>query len=188
MTVRRRFKDPNPAGAVALALVLALATGCGGGGGDGTPEGEAAALGLQNVAAPMPGLLTTAQPTAAQVAELQELGYERFISLQVASEPGAGWEEAGIPGAGGSFLRIPVASPADLTRENVEVLAAALEQAGGEETLLYCASSNRVGAMLALKAFWLDGATQEDALAIGRSAGMRALEPDVRRIMEEEGS
>ncbi len=187
MTVRRQFQYLNSAATTALALALVLTTACGGGG-DGTPEGEAAALGLENVAAPMPGLVTAAQPTAAQVAELQSLGYERFISLQLASEPGAGWEEAGIPGAGGSFLRIPVASPADLTRENVEVLAAALEQAGGEETLLYCASSNRVGAMLALKAFWLDGATQEDALALGRSAGMRALEPDVRRIMEEEGS
>ena len=181
MSVRKHFQHPT------LAALTVLLVACGGGG-DGTPEGEAAALGLQNVAAPMPGLLTAAQPTAAQVTDLRELGYDRFISLQLASEPGAGWEESGISGAGGTFQRIPVGSPADLTRENVEALAAALERAGDEETVLYCASSNRVGAMLALKAFWLDGATPEEALSLGRRAGMRALEPDVRRIMEEESS
>ncbi len=170
-----------------LAAGVFLVAACGGGS-DGTPEGEAASLGIENVAAPLPGLLTTAQPTAEQVVELQELGYDRFVSFQVATEPGAGWEEAGIPNTGGTFLRIPVGSPDDLTRENVEALAAALEGAGDEDTVLYCASSNRVGAMLALKAFWLDGATAEEALSLGRRAGMRALEPDVRRIMEEESS
>ena len=184
--MRRRFQHSNTWATVILAAVVALTAACGGG--DATPEGEAAALGIENVAAPMPGLLTTAQPTAEQVAELQALGYDRFISFQVANEPGAGWEEAGIPGAGGTFQRIPVGSPDDLTRENVQALAAALESTDGEDTVLYCASSNRVGAMLALKAFWLDGASPEEALSLGRRAGMRALEPDVRRIMEEEGS
>ena len=115
-----------------------------------------------------------------------DMGYQRFISLQLQEEPGAGWEEVAVHEAGATFQRIPVGGPDDLTRENVEALAAALEAARGQETVLYCASSNRVGAMLALKAFWLDGASAEDALSLGRRAGMRALEPEVRRILENE--
>jgi protein tyrosine phosphatase (PTP) superfamily phosphohydrolase (DUF442 family) len=164
-----------------------LAAACGRGA-DGSPAEEAAALGLQNVAEPVPGLITAAQPTPAQVGQLREMGYDRFISLRLTDEPGAGWEEVGIPETGASFRRIPVAGPDDLTLANVEALAAMLEADDAEGTVLYCASSNRVGAMLALKAFWLDGESAEEALALGRGAGMRSLEPEVRRIMEESGS
>ena len=176
-------RRPIPSWAPSI-LVLLLLVACGGSGED-TRAGAVAELGLQNVAEPVPNLITAAQPTREQVGQLRAMGYERFISLQLPEEPGAGWEEVGVPEAGGVFQRIPVAGPGDLTRENVEALAAALAASGGQETVLYCASSNRVGALLALKAFWLDGAEAEDALSLGRQAGMRALEPEVRRIIEQ---
>jgi hypothetical protein len=47
-------------------------------------------------------------------------------------------------------------------------------------TLVHCGSSNRVGALLALRAAWLKGATLEAALAAGRSAGLTGLESAVR--------
>lgn len=141
-------------------------------------------LGVQNVAAPLPNLITSAQPSRDQVADMMAMGYRNFVSLQLEEEPGAGWEEEGVPGAGGSFSRIPIAGPDDLTRENVERLAAILEETGADGTVLYCASSNRVGALLALKAFWIDGAEAEEALALGRQAGLRALEPSVRSLLE----
>jgi protein tyrosine phosphatase (PTP) superfamily phosphohydrolase (DUF442 family) len=168
------------------ATAFVLLTGCGPGADADTPAGAVAALGVQNVAEPVPNLITAAQPTRAQADELVSMGYENFISLQFAEESGAGWEESGIPGAGGRFARISVGGPDDLTRENVEALARVLEEAGGEQTVLYCASSNRVGALLALKAYWMDGADAADALALGRAAGMRALEPSVRRLLEED--
>ena len=164
---------------------LALLAGCRPDADVDTPAGAVAALGVQNVAEPVPNLITAAQPTRAQADALVSMGYENFISLQFAEESGAGWEEAGIPGAGARFARIPVGGPDDLTRENVEALARILEEAGGEQTVLYCASSNRVGALLALKAFWMDGAEADEALALGRAAGLRALEPTVRQLLEE---
>ena len=150
-----------------------------------SPAGVAAGLGVQNVAAPLPGLVTAAQPTREQVETMMARGYRSFVSLQLEEEPGAGWEEEGVAGSGGRFARIPVAGPDDLTRENVERLAAILAEVGDEPTVLYCASSNRVGALLALKAYWLDGADEEDALALGRRAGLRALEPSVRSLFAE---
>ncbi|MEX2471109.1 MAG: hypothetical protein WEA34_02960 [Gemmatimonadota bacterium] len=160
---------------------IAVLTACGQG--TDSPSAAVENLGVQNVAAPLPNLITTAQPSRDQVEGMMAMGYRNFVSLQLEEEPGAGWEEEGVPGAGGSFARIPIAGPDDLTRENVERLAAILEETGADRTVLYCASSNRVGALLALKAFWIDGADAEEALSLGREAGLRGLEPSVRSLL-----
>lgn len=166
-----------------LTLVLvAVLTACGQDA--DAPSDAVADLGVQNVAAPLPNLITAAQPSRDQVDGMMAMGYRNFVSLQLEEEPGAGWEEEAVSGAGGRFSRIPIGGPDDLTRENVERLAAILEETGEDQTVLYCASSNRVGALLALKAFWLDGADAEEALALGRAAGLRALEPNVRSLLE----
>jgi protein tyrosine phosphatase (PTP) superfamily phosphohydrolase (DUF442 family) len=83
-----------------------------------------------------------------------------------------------------SYVRIPVAGAADLTRINVELLDTALrvaEPAG--RVLLHCVSGNRVGALLALRENWLYGASPEDALALGRAAGLTSLEPETRKLL-----
>jgi hypothetical protein len=46
--------------------------------------------------------------------------------------------------------------------------------------LVHCASSNRVGAMIALRAALVDGASADAALAEGRRWGLKSLEPQVR--------
>lgn len=173
--------SPPPVRSLLLVLMAAL-TACGQH--TDAPSDAVAELGVQNVAAPLPNLITTAQPTRDQLDGMMAMGYRNFVSLQLEEEPGAGWEEEAVPGAGGRFSRIPIGGPDDLTRENVERLAAILEETGEDQTVLYCASSNRVGALLALKAFWIDGADAEEALALGRAAGLRALEPNVRSLLE----
>jgi len=50
--------------------------------------------------------------------------------------------------------------------------------------MLYCASSNRVGAMLALKAHWVDGESPEEALELGLAAGLTSLERSVRDLLD----
>jgi hypothetical protein len=52
---------------------------------------------------------------------------------------------------------------------------------GAEPVVLHCASSNRVGALLAMKAFYLDDATPEEALALAKKAGITRMEPSVRQ-------
>jgi|GEM_PF-303447 len=142
-------------------------------------------VGLANVARPRPGLLTSAQPSQAQIDELRSLGYETFISLRPAAEPGAGWEEAYLPEA--DFERIAISGPEDLTREHVEALDRALAEADGAKAVLYCASSNRVGALMALRALWLEGVAPDSALRVGRAAGLTSLEPAVRELLSSGG-
>jgi protein tyrosine phosphatase (PTP) superfamily phosphohydrolase (DUF442 family) len=168
-----------PAGAEAAPPSPAPAT-------DAPRPTAAAALGLESAAEPRPGLVTAAQPRRRQMEELIDLGYVHFISLRPADEDGAGWEELDLRGQEVSFTRIPVAGGEGLTRANVEALDRALESAGDGPTVLYCSSSNRVGALLALRAYWLEGATAAEALELGRGAGLAGLEPAVRELLGNE--
>ena len=141
----------------------------------------AADLGVRNARMPIEGLLTSGQVTEEQFDALAEEGYRHFISLRPESENGAGWEEAYAQP--GTFNRIPIAGAGDLTRENVAALDELLDEAGDDPAVLYCASSNRVGALLALRAYWMDGVPAEEAAELGRAAGMTSLEGPVLELL-----
>ena len=163
-------------------LVFSLAgslSGCGGVEGPSTATLEVA--GVHNARMPIEGLLTSGQVTEAQYDALTEGGYRHFISLRPESEKGAGWEEAYAQP--GTFNRIPITGAGDLTRENVEALDKLLDEAGGDPAVLYCASSNRVGALLALRAYWMYGVPAEEAAELGRAAGMTRMEAPVLEIL-----
>ena len=140
-------------------------------------------LGVRNARMPIEGLVTAAQPTQEQMDGLSEAGFQHFISLRLPGEDGAGWEEAYTAEGGPDFARLPITGEDALTRENVDALAELLDATGGEPTVLYCGSSNRVGALLALKAHWVDGASPEDAFELGQQAGMTGLTEPVRALL-----
>jgi len=141
------------------------------------------ALGVPNPGMPQSNLVTMGQPTQEQLARLVDLGYASFISLRPSTEEGTGWEEAMVSDEGISFVRLPVAGAEGLTRENVAALDRLLGEAADQPTVLYCASGGRVGAMLALRAYWMHGASAEEALALGREAGLTRLEPAVSELL-----
>ncbi len=146
----------------------------------------AIALDVMNAREPMPGLITAGQLTEDQMNVLAAAGYKNFVSLRLPGEDGAGWEEAFAGSQGLTFTRLPVSDAEGLTRGNVEEMDRILDAAGDEPTVLYCSSSNRVGAMLALRAHWLEGVDAGQALELGRAAGMTRLEPTVTRVLGEE--
>ena len=144
-------------------------------------------LGVRNGTILADNLLAAGQVTELQFEELVDMGYTNFISLRPTSENGAGWEETHVVDDDVMFTRIPVAGAGGLTRENVMALNEILEEAeaSSENTVLYCASSNRVGGLLALKAYWLDGIAPDDALEIGRQAGLTGLESAVQELLSQ---
>lgn len=179
-----------------LAGLLAFAA-CGGPAPEARPEAPISAaptvsladierLGVPNPSMPIEHLLAAGQPTEEQMAALIQLGYTNFVSLREPGETGAGWEETRVMDMGDiSFSRIPVTGAEGLTRANVEALDRVLDEAGAKNTVLYCGSGNRVGGLLALRAYWLEGATAEEALALGRDAGLRSLEPAVADLLAQ---
>ncbi len=150
--------------------------------GDDLPT-AVADLKIRNARSPEPNLLTGGQLDQEQITSLQQLGYRMFIGLRPADEAGAGWEEAFSEAAGLDFHRIAVADAADVTRENAKNLTQLLSRTGSEPAVIYCASGNRVGALLALKAYFHDGQTPEEALRFGKKAGLTRLEPRVRELL-----
>lgn len=144
---------------------------------------EVPALGIRNLSAPMPNILCSGQPTEEQFDKLEAAGVVHVLHLRPKGEQGTGWEEERAAKADVKFERLEIAGGAGLTRENVEAFAAKLDGYGDDMVLVSCGSSNRVGAMFALKAAWLDGKSKEDAMALGKRAGMKSLTAKVEELL-----
>ncbi len=122
-------------------------------------------------------LYCAGQPGPDDLRELAQQGVRRVINLRSHGE--LDWDEAAcVAACGMEYVNIPVATPADLDRTRADALYRALQ--GDAPVLVHCASANRVGALLALVAAWHWGHAPEAALALGRKAGLAALEPAVR--------
>lgn len=137
---------------------------------------------LPNARRPSPDLLTGGQPSPEQLEALAAAGYTTIIDLRTEGEKGAPADEPEqVEALGLAYVRIPVAGADGLTEANARELDRVLEAAAGP-AVIHCASGNRVGALLALRAH-LDGATPEVALEHGLDAGLTRLEPAVRELL-----
>lgn len=139
-------------------------------------------LGITNASAKVDGVYCSGQPTEEQFAQLKSVGVARVVHLRAPIETGTGWEEAKAAELGIEFVRIPIGGAADLTPDNVSKLAAQLAGAKGP-VLVSCASSNRVGAMMALKSKIVDGKSAADALQVGKDCGLTKLESEVTELL-----
>jgi uncharacterized protein (TIGR01244 family) len=119
------------------------------------------------------------QPSVEAIARLKSAGITTVIDLRPDAETPDLDEKAVVEKSGLKYRALPIASPADLTRENVTKFDQLLKESQQEDVLVHCASGNRVGAMLALRAHWLEGRSAEEALAIGKAAGLTGMTKDV---------
>lgn len=141
-------------------------------------------LDIPNACSPGSGLCTGGRPRPEHLAEAARRGVKVVVNLCPAAEMADYDEAAEVARLGMRYVSIPVTGPADLTLENAQRLSAALQGAGASHgVLLHCASGNRAGALLALKASYVDGKSPAEALATGRAAGLRALEDFVSQLL-----
>lgn len=135
---------------------------------------------------PRPGLHTGGQPTAEDLKRLKDEGVRTVIDLRGPQEA-RGYDEAGEAKALGlAYVALPISGKDDINAENARALHALLQDREGG-VLLHCASGNRVGALLALDAA-AQGASREDALELGRQAGLKSLEPVVVEQLGKPGA
>jgi len=141
-------------------------------------------LSIPGARIPMDGVLSGGQPTSEQIEAAATASFGTVINLRSDGEPGFEWEAQAVESLGMRYVSIPVAGAKGLTRENVERLDAALSEAvAAGPVLLHCASGNRIGAILALRAAWLHGVEAEAALRYGLANGMTRLEPTIRQLL-----
>lgn len=120
-------------------------------------------------------LVTGGQPSDGALEAAQKAGFDTVISLRTEGESGAAGEAQKVEDRGMEFVSIPVAGAEDVTEENARKLSEALTEREGERVLLHCGSGNRVGALLALEAFHVEGKSTEEAMRIGKDAGLTRL-------------
>lgn len=125
------------------------------------------------------------QPSAADLQRLAASGVRHVINLRPAAEQAGYDESAAVTAEGMQYHNLPVAGAADISFANAQALDALLADIGDEPVLLHCASGNRVGALMALRAA-MQGQDEESAIAEGRRWGMTRLEPVVRQRLQEQ--
>ncbi len=122
------------------------------------------------------------QPTLEAIMQLRSAGITTIIDLRPDAETPELDKKATAEKTGLKYRALPISGAADLTRENVLRFDRLLQETSSESVLIHCASGNRVGAMLALQARWVQGKSAEESLAIGKAAGMTGLAGEVQKL------
>lgn len=139
---------------------------------------------LPNAAFPAPHRVASGRLQASDMTLLKSAGIREVIDLSVDSETPDFDEAAAMHAAGIKYHNLPIHGSSDLTLANVVLFDQLLAHAGDASTLVHCASSNRVGAMIALRAALIQGKPADAALAEGRRWGLKSLEAAVREQLD----
>jgi uncharacterized protein (TIGR01244 family) len=130
---------------------------------------------------PEPQLYVAGQPAAADWRTFADAGVGTVINLRTPAEMQGRDAREEVLATGMRYLELPIDGAGAVTPDNARRLGELLREAQGP-VLLHCASGNRVGGLLALlKA--AEGMPAEQALAFGRSAGMKSTEARVRETL-----
>jgi uncharacterized protein (TIGR01244 family) len=188
---------PGRACAPVVVAAAVMAAACGGepgaavpaAGAPGAAEASAPSRGapraadlLPNGREPLPGVLTGGQPSRAQLEALAGAGYRTVVNLRAPGEE-MPVSSADVEALGMRYVHIPIAGRDDLTSVKAGELGALLADPSARPLAIHCASGNRVGALLALEAAHVEGRPADEALELGRSAGLGGLEPAVREAL-----
>ncbi len=129
-----------------------------------------------------PALATAGKPSPETLAKLKDLGFRTVVDLR---QPAEGVETArkAVEEQGLVFVSVPV-SPETFRADDAKRVAAILDDAKTAPVLLYCSSSNRVGAVIAVIE-GLKGRPYHEALAEGKRAGLKspAMIDAVERVL-----
>ncbi|RLA38234.1 MAG: hypothetical protein DRQ64_09085, partial [Gammaproteobacteria bacterium] len=139
--------------------------------------------GIKNLKTPAPNYFSGGQPTGEQLTALAGAGVKHVINLRPASETPKLDEASLVADRGMSYHSLPVDGAAGLSLNNVKALDQLFKQAGDEKVFLHCASGNRVGALMALRASLIYGESTDAAITQGKAWGLTRLEPETRRLM-----
>lgn len=139
--------------------------------------------GVNNLNQSEPNIYTGGQPES--FTEVANAGVKHVVNLRPHSETPEIDEQALVTENGMAYHHLPIQSAQDLNQENVQALDNILKQAGGDTVLVHCASSNRVGALAALRASWLQNKSDEQALNVGKAWGLTGMQPAVEQLLKQ---
>lgn len=136
----------------------------------------------QNFNTPTANLVTGGQPSKAELERLKSAGVTKVINLRGPDEEAPFDEKSEAERLGLEYISLPISGAPDVTSENARELHKLLQ--GDEQVFLHCASGNRAGALLAIRAHEIQGKPVEDSLELGRAAGLTSLEERVKSVLD----
>lgn len=129
---------------------------------------------------PVDGLTAAGQPDEASFKVFADSGYVAVIDLRTAGEARGLDEPAVVEELGMDYVSLPITRDG-ISFESAKTLDNLIKSYEGP-VLVHCGSSNRVGALLALRAS-LDGADDAAAMDVGMKGGLTGLEGKVREVL-----
>lgn len=138
---------------------------------------------LPHAARPADGFVCGGQPTLEHLEQAAEAGLKLVVCLRPETEQQEFDEALACKALGLRYVCIAIAGPQDLTLSNVQRFDAALAEGTKVPTLVHCGTGNRVGALIALRAAWIQGRPAPEAIATGRRWGLTSLEPAIVRLL-----
>lgn len=159
-----------------IVSLVACATTSRGPAADARPD--PAIVAIPEARTPVSGIVTGGVPSEANLQEAKQLGYRTVVSLLPEAESRE--EAVAVAALGLTFVSIPIAGADDLTEDNARKLGDVLAVPSTRPLILHCSSGNRAGALLALHAFYVEGKSVEQALALGEAAGLTKLREAVQ--------
>ena len=140
---------------------------------------------IPNARLPVPGVLTGGQPTPEQLEEAAAAGYVTVVNLRPPGEQNTWDEAAKAAELGLRYVNLPIKGAQDLSEANAVLLSKVVDDIHSQPVMVHCASGNRVGALFALKAHFVEGKDAASALQQGRDAGLKSLEEAVKERLAE---
>lgn len=134
-----------------------------------------------NTLIPDEKLVVGGQPTINDLKLLHSLGVKQVVNLRGTAEENHFDEAQVLSELEIAYHTIPLTDISTFNKECAEQLKGIL--ALNHPTLIHCASGNRVGALIALCAFWFDGYSAQDALEKGVQSGLTQLKSPISQLI-----
>jgi uncharacterized protein (TIGR01244 family) len=136
---------------------------------------------VANTVHPVDGITAAGQPNHAAFGVFAASGYTTVVDMRGSNENRGLDEPSVVAALGMDYVPFPITIADDISFDNAAKLEQIIKEADGP-VLVHCASSNRVGALLALRSS-LAGADDDTAMAHGIEAGLTGLAGAVEEIL-----
>lgn len=140
-------------------------------------------LNLKNASAYSQSYITGGQPSIGDLEKMAASNIKVIINLRGEGEFSQFNEQEKVESLGMKYISLPISNAEDINTENVKKFYQILAE-NKVNSLIHCASGNRVGAFFTLAAFSFDNKTAEEALVIGKKTGLTRLKDHVIKMMK----
>lgn len=111
------------------------------------------------------------QPDSAALAVAEEKSVDLVVNLREPAE--MSWDEAAaVRDLGLGYVSVPVSRLRPYSSQAFERVTAVVDANPGKQIWIHCGNSNRVGSWLTARLVQREGMSVEEALAVGRKAGL----------------